>query len=200
MNGYIIRILFLHNFSRLAWSRKGDSVLHIELRRWADLLLIAPASANTIAKAANGICDNLLLCVLRAWDPLRPVICCPAMNTRMMDHPSLISHFALLKSYGYEIIEAEMKELACGDIGKGALASVSTIVSRCRVALSTIANRDGERESARESIHSILRLSESTERRVWSVCNRSSLQSGVLMTCTIVSIFLFGFLTGIRFR
>lgn len=50
------------------WQKRGDPVLHIELRKWADMILIAPLSANTMAKIVNGICDNLLTCVMRAWD------------------------------------------------------------------------------------------------------------------------------------
>ena len=52
----------------------GDPVLHIELRRWADVLLLAPLSANTLAKAASGLCDNLLTCVVRAWDFDKPLL------------------------------------------------------------------------------------------------------------------------------
>ncbi len=51
-----------------SWKTVGDDVLHIELRRWADIMVIAPLSANTLAKVANGLCDNLLTCVVRAWD------------------------------------------------------------------------------------------------------------------------------------
>jgi phosphopantothenoylcysteine decarboxylase len=51
-----------------AWTKKGDTVVHIELRRWADIGLVAPLSANSLAKIATGICDNLLTSVLRAWD------------------------------------------------------------------------------------------------------------------------------------
>lgn len=50
------------------WQKVGDPVLHIELRRWADIFVIAPLSANTLAKMANGMCDNLLTCIVRAWD------------------------------------------------------------------------------------------------------------------------------------
>jgi phosphopantothenoylcysteine decarboxylase len=57
-----------------AWARVGDPVLHIELRRWADVLLFAPLSANTLAKLANGLCDNLATCVARAWDYQRPLL------------------------------------------------------------------------------------------------------------------------------
>ena len=57
--------------------RRGDAVLHIELRRWADLFLVAPLDANTLAKLAAGLCDNCLTCVWRAWDPARPVVARP---------------------------------------------------------------------------------------------------------------------------
>ena len=67
--------------------RRGDPVLHIELRRWADVLLIAPLDANTLAKLAAGLCDNCLTCVWRAWDVSRPVVLAPAMNTLMWEHP-----------------------------------------------------------------------------------------------------------------
>jgi len=63
-----------------SWKTVGDDVLHIELRRWADIMVIAPLSANTLAKVANGMCDNLLTCVVRAWDWQKPLLvrsCCP---------------------------------------------------------------------------------------------------------------------------
>src|SRR5262249_27603308 len=66
---------------------RDDPVLHIELRRWADMLVIAPLDANTLAKLAAGLADNCLTCVWRAWDPNRPVILAPAMNTLMWEHP-----------------------------------------------------------------------------------------------------------------
>eukprot|EP01016_Furgasonia_blochmanni_P037017 TRINITY_DN430_c0_g1_i1.p1 TRINITY_DN430_c0_g1~~TRINITY_DN430_c0_g1_i1.p1 ORF type:complete len:193 (+),score=20.36 TRINITY_DN430_c0_g1_i1:46-624(+) len=91
------------------WRKKGDPVLHIDLRKWADLMLIAPLSANSLAKLSNGLCDNLLTCVVRAWDfstrlqdengqSLRfakdennvdllryPIMVAPAMNTLMYE-------------------------------------------------------------------------------------------------------------------
>src|SRR5437016_13332318 len=71
---------------------RDDPVLHIELRRWAELLLIAPLDANTLAKLAAGLADNCLTCVWRAWDPNRPVILAPAMNTLMWEHPLTSQH------------------------------------------------------------------------------------------------------------
>lgn len=58
------------------WEKKGDPVLHIELRKWADLLVVAPLSANTLAKLAQGLCDNCLTSVVRAWDWSKPLLVC----------------------------------------------------------------------------------------------------------------------------
>ena len=62
-------------------------MLHIEFRKWADLLVVAPLDANTLAKFALGLSDNFLSCVFRAWDFARPVILAPAMNTLMWQSP-----------------------------------------------------------------------------------------------------------------
>lgn len=70
------------------WKAMNDAVVHIELRRWADLVVIAPLNANTLAKVAAGLCDNLVSSVMRAWEVRqKPVILCPAMNTAMWMHP-----------------------------------------------------------------------------------------------------------------
>src|SRR5205807_1588870 len=78
--------------------QREDPVLHIELRRWADVLLIAPLDANTLAKLATGLADNCLTCVWRAWDANRPVVLAPAMNTLMWDHPLTGRHLQQLPS------------------------------------------------------------------------------------------------------
>tara|TARA_B100000795_G_scaffold21142_1_gene14085 strand:+ start:49 stop:744 length:696 start_codon:yes stop_codon:yes gene_type:complete len=118
------------------YSNVGDSVLHIELRKWADLMLIAPGSANTIAKLAQGLCDNLVTCVARAWDVRDPLIVCPAMNTLMWEHPLTLQHLNVLQNQlGYQIIDPVIKTLACGDTGQGAMASVETIVKSVAAAL-----------------------------------------------------------------
>ncbi|XP_054893780.1 phosphopantothenoylcysteine decarboxylase [Poeciliopsis prolifica] len=114
------------------WTERSDPVLHIELRRWADLLIIAPLDANTLGKIASGICDNLLTCVVRAWDTSRPLLFCPAMNTAMWMHPITAQQVSRLKEFGYVEIPCIFKKLVCGDEGKGAMAEVSTIVSTVR--------------------------------------------------------------------
>lgn len=134
------------------WQR-CDEVLHIELRRWAELMVIAPLDANTLAKLANGICDNCLTCVWRAWDLGRPVLLAPAMNTLMWEHPHTVRHLVhLAQLFGITIepsLEADQladllgkqtvsplrlvgpisKKLACGDTGQGAMAELPDILN-----------------------------------------------------------------------
>lgn len=107
----------------LTWNRRGDPVLHIELGKWADLMVIAPLDANSLAKISTGICDNLLMCTVRAWDFSKPLIFCPAMNTRMYDHPLTAEQVEKLKSWGYIEVPTISKTLMCGDTGNGAMAN-----------------------------------------------------------------------------
>ncbi|XP_037825472.1 phosphopantothenoylcysteine decarboxylase-like [Lucilia sericata] len=111
-----------------AWNKRGDPVVHIDLGKWADMLVIAPLSANSLAKIAMGLCDNLLLCVVRAWDVSKPLLFCPAMNTRMFDHPITQEHITKLKTWGYHEVATVAKTLMCGDTGNGAMAEVETII------------------------------------------------------------------------
>jgi len=109
---------------------KKDPVKHIEFRDWADLFLIAPLSANTLAKIANGIADNFLSCVARAWPKEKPFVIAPAMNTEMwIDKITGQQIYSL--SYRYKkmtMINPIEKKLACGDIGIGAMAEIDTIL------------------------------------------------------------------------
>ncbi|XP_058830912.1 phosphopantothenoylcysteine decarboxylase [Topomyia yanbarensis] len=113
-----------------SWRVRGDPVLHIDLGKWADVMIIAPMDANSLAKIAQGLCDNLLLCTARAWDFSKPLFFCPAMNTRMWDHPITGSQIETLKSWGMREIPCVAKTLMCGDTGLGAMAEVDTIVER----------------------------------------------------------------------
>jgi phosphopantothenoylcysteine decarboxylase len=139
--------------------QRGDPVLHIELRRWADLLLIAPLDANTLAKLALGLCDNCLTCVWRAWDRTRPVVLAPAMNTLMWEHPATARHLRqLAEDAGADtaaapreplelsewvnancrtlhVVPPQSKRLACDDVGVGAMGSLETILAAVRALL-----------------------------------------------------------------
>ena len=92
---------------------------HIELAKWADLLIIAPATANTIAKLAMGIADDLLTTVCLATTA--PILVAPAMNQQMWQHPSVKLNLQTLTDYDYDIIQPGSGEQACGDIGEGRL-------------------------------------------------------------------------------
>ncbi|XP_072881864.1 phosphopantothenoylcysteine decarboxylase isoform X1 [Hemitrygon akajei] len=129
------------------WKQRTDPVLHIELRRWADLLVIAPLDANTLGKIANGICDNLLTCVVRAWDLKRPLLFCPAMNTAMWEHPITATQIQTLKGFGYIEVPCIVKKLLCGDEGYGAMAEISTIVEKVQEYLEQLySNSLGEKQ------------------------------------------------------
>ncbi|KAF9423840.1 hypothetical protein HW555_000898, partial [Spodoptera exigua] len=115
-----------------AWKQRGDPVLHIELGKLADIMVIAPLDANTLAKMAQGLCDNLLTCTTRAWDMSKPLIFCPAMNTRMWEHPITAQQINLLKQWGHTEIPPISKTLMCGETGVGAMAEVETIVEKIK--------------------------------------------------------------------
>jgi phosphopantothenoylcysteine decarboxylase/phosphopantothenate--cysteine ligase len=104
--------------------------VHIELTEWADILLIAPATANIIAKIAHGICDDLLSTTVCAYRG--QIIIAPAMNTKMWENPIVQDNLNILKDKLHvEVIEPVEGRLACNTIGKGKLAPVDDIVSRC---------------------------------------------------------------------
>ena len=99
---------------------------HISLAQRADCLLIAPATANIIAKLASGECDDLLTCVACATKA--PVLICPAMNENMFLHPITRQNIEKLKGIGYRFVEPRKGKLACGDVGVGCLADSETIL------------------------------------------------------------------------
>jgi phosphopantothenoylcysteine decarboxylase len=144
--------------------QRDDTVIHIELRKWADLFIIAPLDANTLAKLALGLCDNCLTCVWRAWDVSKPVVLAPAMNSLMWEHPFTRRH---LRSIGADcgaahvpghlgdaaliaqindraktlrIVAPVEKRLACGDVGIGGLAEVADIAAAANDMLNRLSN------------------------------------------------------------
>ncbi|KAL0440494.1 UNVERIFIED_CONTAM: Phosphopantothenoylcysteine decarboxylase [Sesamum latifolium] len=116
-----------------SWNKIGDSVLHIELRKWADIMVIAPLSANTLGKIAGGLCDNLLTCIVRAWDYTKPMFVAPAMNTFMWTNPFTERHLMVIDDLGISLIPPVTKRLACGDYGNGAMAEPSLIYSTNKI-------------------------------------------------------------------
>lgn len=106
-------------------------VKHISLAENADIVVIAPASADVIAKIAAGMADDMLTSVLLAVRN-KPVIICPAMNTNMYENPITQRNISILREYGYHIVEPREARLACGAVGKGALAENDVILKKIR--------------------------------------------------------------------
>jgi phosphopantothenoylcysteine decarboxylase / phosphopantothenate---cysteine ligase len=106
--------------------KNPNVIAHIDLADWADLILVAPATANTIGKLANGIADNMITTTLLA--ATAPVWIAPAMNVHMYDHPAVIKNISTLASFDYRFIEPGEGYLACGYIGKGRLEEPEKIV------------------------------------------------------------------------
>ena len=108
-------------------------VQHIALAQWADVVLIAPASADIIAKLAAGIADDMLsTTLLAAWK--KPRIVCPAMNTDMYENPVTQRNLKTLAELGFEFVEPKSDMLACGVVGKGALANIPDILEAVKAA------------------------------------------------------------------
>ena len=105
---------------------KDKPLLHIELARWADVFLIAPATANTVGKIKNGIADNLLLTTILAHK--KPLLIAPAMNTVMYKSPQVQENLRKLKEWNHIIIEPEFGVLACEEVGEGKLASKERLI------------------------------------------------------------------------
>jgi len=138
---------------------REDNVLHIELRKWASLFIIAPLDANTLGKMALGLADNCLTSIWRARNIVTPVILAPAMNTLMWQKPATARHLALiaeengllniapsnpdhaceiinLSAKKLRVLQPEEKLLACGDLGVGAMSSIEKIIEASRQLLS----------------------------------------------------------------
>jgi len=136
--------------------QRGDEILHIAFRKWADSLIVAPLDANTLAKFALGVADNFLTCLFRAWDFSKPVVLAPAMNTLMWESPVTLRHLRQIlddhsaeattgdwtlaeapaafarHAPGIVLIAPQAKRLACGDVGIGAMAEITQIAEVVR--------------------------------------------------------------------
>ena len=104
----------------------GYQVAHIAMAQEADVVMIAPASANIIAKLANGIADDMLSTTMLAVTA--PVYLVPAMNTHMLEHPATQANLARLKTYGYHMVEPASGFLACGDTGRGKMPEADELI------------------------------------------------------------------------
>jgi len=109
------------------FSAENESEMnHISLSRWSDLILVAPATANTISKLSKGSSDDLASTVMLASD--KDIFLAPAMNVRMWEHPSTKENLNKLKKYSYKIIGPEIGDMACGEFGEGKMTEPNEII------------------------------------------------------------------------
>ena len=119
------------------FSSESESEMdHISLSRWADLIIVVPATANTISKLSNGLTDDLASTVLLASN--KKIFIVPAMNTRMWEHPSNKKNIIKLREYGYTIIGPEIGDMACGEYGEGKMTEPSDILLHIENYLSSL--------------------------------------------------------------
>jgi phosphopantothenoylcysteine decarboxylase/phosphopantothenate--cysteine ligase len=109
---------------------------HISLSRWADLILVAPITANTISKLSSGSSDDLASTVILASD--KEIYLAPAMNVRMWEHPSTKENINKLKNFGYKIIGPEIGDMACGEFGKGKMTEPNEIIKKIKIYFNNI--------------------------------------------------------------
>jgi phosphopantothenoylcysteine decarboxylase/phosphopantothenate--cysteine ligase len=111
------------------WQAAGpDGMEHLELARWAEALVIAPATADIIARLAHGLADDVLSTVALAFTG--PLFVAPAMNPRMLEHPATRANLELLAGRGVHLLETQTGELACGEVGPGRMAAPAAIAAR----------------------------------------------------------------------
>ncbi len=115
-------------------------ITHIDDSQESDIMVIAPATANTLAKMANGIADNLLSSMYLAF--AKTVVVAPAMNTNMWEHPATQRNVLLLRERGVFVVEPGAGELACGDYGSGRMANPDSIVAEVKLRLQVQRKRD----------------------------------------------------------
>ena len=111
---------------------------HISLSRWADLILVAPATANTISKLSAGSSDDLASTVILASD--KDIFLTPAMNVRMWEHPSTKENLNKLKSYGHKVIGPEIGDMACGEFGEGKMTEPKDIIQVIELYFNSLIN------------------------------------------------------------
>jgi phosphopantothenoylcysteine decarboxylase/phosphopantothenate--cysteine ligase len=158
---------------------EGHAMAHIQLMRWADLIIAAPATANFINKIAHGVGDDLLTTLFLAHDFKKPYFVAPAMNTAMYLHPMTQNSLAKLKDNSIEILETESGVLACGEVGLGRLLEPELLLHKIN---STILSKPKSNTIVRKYISHLLITSGGTQEPIDSMRVITNLSSGKTAT------------------
>jgi phosphopantothenoylcysteine decarboxylase/phosphopantothenate--cysteine ligase len=115
---------------------KGEMMSHINISRWADVIVVCPATANVINKMATGLADDMLTTTwIAAYDLKKPMIVVPVMNTAMWQYPATVSSVETLKQWGVHVINPDQGDLACGEYGAGRMPEVDDLLLRIKAIL-----------------------------------------------------------------
>ncbi|WP_434311706.1 bifunctional phosphopantothenoylcysteine decarboxylase/phosphopantothenate--cysteine ligase CoaBC [Hominifimenecus sp. rT4P-3] len=160
-------------------------VEHVSLAQWADVCLIAPASANVLAKMAHGIADDMLTTTVLACDC--PKFAAPAMNTRMYENPATKENLETLRRYGFTLIEPEEGLLACGDVGKGKMADEEVILDILEAGIGAVKDLAGKRVlvtagPTREALDPVRFLSNHSTGKMGYALAKAAMQRGAKVT------------------
>jgi len=124
----------LYDEDEWKYYKQYGTVLHIDLVKWADTVIVAPCTMNTLAKMDNGITDNLVTSVIRALSPEKQLIIAPAANVHMWENTITADHIKNIHKHykQVEVIYPQHKTLYCGDVGNGAMANIDEIINAIR--------------------------------------------------------------------
>jgi len=115
---------------------RGDMMSHIHVSRWADAIIVCPATANVINKITAGIADDMLTTTwIAAYDLKKPMIVIPVMNAAMWHYPATVKSIETLKQWGVEVINPDQGDLACGEYGAGRMPEVDDLLARIKALL-----------------------------------------------------------------
>ncbi len=161
------------------------NVAHVELARQADLLLIAPASADVIGKLAHGIADDMLTTTALACQC--PILVAPAMNTRMYENPVVQDNLKLLKNYGMQILDPQVGHLACGDTGAGKMPEPETLLEAIALRIAQEKDLDGRKVlvtagPTRETIDPVRFISNHSSGKMGYALAKAAAQRGAQVT------------------
>lgn len=161
----------------------GHNMDHINLDRWADLIIVVPATANYINKIAHGLGDDLLTTLFLAHDFKRPFLVAPAMNTKMYQHPTTQCSIEKLKKMGVEILETASGVLACGETGLGKLLEPELILTEVEKRLETTAAADRKTATSLKKLKVLISSGGTTESidDVRVITNKSTGRTGAFI-------------------
>jgi len=168
---------------------QGEEIDHIKLADNADIVLIAPATANSLAKLANGLSDEMIFDIVLATKA--PVIIAPAMNSNMWQHPSTLANLEKLEKFNYQIIEPDSGLLACGHIGQGRLPDNEIIIQKLIQALNQNSKSKGKilisAGATREAIDAVRFISNKSSGKMAFALAREALKANydVVLVSTI---------------